>query len=92
MSVAPNGTTVADYDPTGIGAIVFASVSAGGYSGGNLNLGDNIDGGFLKPAGITGASAIINREGTVLFGTWKCLGFLLDGGANDSASLFMRVA
>ncbi|MEN8950687.1 hypothetical protein [Planktotalea arctica] len=93
MTIAPNGVTVADYDPRGIGALAFAAVSSS-YTAGEILFGDNISGSEIYPCNIVDSSVDQVRYGGSDLGAgtvWKCLGFITDSGG-DNGTLFMRVS
>ena len=98
MSVAPNGVTIADYDLTGIGVVVFAAIDRADWTA-DVAFGDVVDGDTvnLRPAGIMdytdGTNQVIPNT-TALSGGWKCLGHLNLGNVNvgEVATLFMRVS
>lgn len=100
MTIAPNGVDIADYDPMGIGAMVFAVVDQAGVPAANVEFGEVVDAATvgLKPAAIidypADAANGVTDNGAVLTGSWRCLGFihLTNTTINQSATLFMRVA
>lgn len=102
MTIAPNGVAVADYDPEGIGSIVFAAIYRTEYQG-NLQFGDVVDAAVVKlrPACIHDNATepgdnitLLTVSANPLPGSWKCLGLihLENVNVSESATLFMRVA
>lgn len=100
MTIAPNGVAIADYDPTGIGAVAFGAVSRLNHTQ-DINFGDVVvaadvglkGGGVYDHTNTTGN--YVTGQGAVFPGSWKCLGFcyLSDASVvNEAVSLFIRVA
>ena len=103
MTIAPNGVAIADYDASGIGAIVFAGINkaASGWGDVSVTFGEDVvaANAQLKPAcimdySLDGTDQVVTTVGDVLPGTWRCLGYLhlADANVSESATLFMRVA
>lgn len=104
-ALAPNGVAVADYDPTGIGAVVFARISkpnanAQGYAS-VIRLGETVSGSVLEPISSNNnfsSSNVSDTFGDGIFvgaGVWKCLGScqpLNDDAFTFFATLWMRVS
>lgn len=98
MTIAPNGVAIADYDPTGVGAIVFASIQRANLQA-NVALGDVIDSSVVAmyAAGVSDHSSNPTNQisgGVQLTGSWQCLGslYLNDANCIEAAAPFMRVA
>lgn len=100
MTIAPNGVDIADFDPLGVGSIMFLSAQWNGTAY-NLYMGDTVDAAVLglRPAGLidypTDAAEAIQYDATVtVTGTWKCLGRLnlAASTVNEAAALFIRVS
>lgn len=89
LSNATVRVLIAQSAPGVTGTFIFAKFNA------NLNPGSIVSGGNLYPARMMrpgsdwGGRAVIDARATSLTGSWMCLGW--SDGANDSATLFMRV-
>lgn len=102
MTIAPNGVAIADYDPTGVGAIVFCVVSRSSYPN-NIDFGEVVDAATvgLKVGGVCdqntdpGNNVVPAATGTgSLSGQWKCLGYIYTGHTTitQAGAPFMRVS
>jgi hypothetical protein len=97
MTIGYNGVSIADYDPTGIGGIVFAALDSSQVTG-DIALGGNVDGAALTLAGLyvdeSTSSGIVRRGAALASGTtWKCLGHAKkEAGTTENATMWMRVA
>lgn len=103
-AIAPNGALVSDYNPIGIGSVVFASVTradanAAGFAT-KLDIGETLSGTVLYPASINSntsgtGSTVTPSTSPIGEGVWKCLGGIseLNSGVRiDFATLWMRVS
>lgn len=91
MSIAPNGVSIADFDPLGVGA---GSVFAGfeGVDNIPLEFGDTVSGENLRPASTVENAQIVSFGSP--FGattTWMCLG-RIHGSAGKTATNFIRIS
>jgi hypothetical protein len=57
-------------------------------SGGTYAYGDSAAGGSIYPASASGYGS----SGTVLSGTWRCMGYAFSSGGTSGATLFVRIA
>ena len=98
-AIAPNGVAIADYDPTGVGALVFAGISRADYQS-DVLIGEEVDAAAVNLRGscvleyTTNAGDNLRPFGDTLTGTWKALGnlHLSASTVTEAATLFMRVA
>lgn len=102
MTIAPNGVTMASYDPKGVGAQITAhalraDLNAAGYAAA-LENGDLVSGSILKFAGVgnnAAGEAFAAIQGAIGVGTWMCTGGLnlLDNGTiSGLATTYIRVS
>ncbi len=82
-NTAPNGVTLADYDPLALGGIVMAAVLEADVDAGNVtlpvNIGTVIAGSLLRVSGNIdhgNHNYAANSHGQALSGSWMCLGYL----------------
>lgn len=101
MSIAPNGVSVANYDPLGVGSpllclVIMGQLSANGVTT-PLAPGAELPGAVLKPGFMrTRGDGVVTvaDHGDRLPGTWKVLGALdkIAGDDGNSLILAMRIA
>ena len=97
-TLAPNGTTLADYDPTGNGAIALLGTLRSDYAL-DVSFGDVVNAATValrsaSVVSVANSNNSVSLSGPALQGNWKCLGylFLTDVNATAAATIFMRVS
>lgn len=101
-TIAPNGVTISDYDPIGIGSVVFGCILRADRNT-HVNFGEIVDTSVdpIRPCGIidfapdpkNNVKSSEDGGAMSLPGKWRCLGYLHLGHSDvaEAATLFMRV-